>query len=299
MIAARGGSKAIEARDLVSHFLIRWFAYLDILGNFSTTGTSKDSVMFSHELYEFNHEKEDYTIDCMLGFSGFLAGVLARIADLSHRCDMERLNQLGEIDNNWRPSPEVIKEAEKLKSDLAIARDHKYTICPHRHSPTESDAVWEATEMASLFHLSNHQLLTINSKAATNSAYHWAGLVHLYRRILGLPQTSPEVQTAVFEIIGTIYRVRKGGSAEACLIFPLITAGCQVRKLAQQTLILERVKSVEASGMTQVRTASLTFPSFVLTIPSRSRRRGSCLKGYGRLVSHGKLWSMESSLDEF
>lgn len=150
MIAARGGSKAIEARDLVSHFLIRWFAYLDILGNFSTTGISKDSVMFSHELYEFNHEKEDYTIDCMLGFSGFLAGVLARIADLSHRCDTGRLNEFGEIDTNWRPNPEVIKEAEKLKSDLAIARDHKYTLCPHRHSPTESESVWEATEMVSL-----------------------------------------------------------------------------------------------------------------------------------------------------
>jgi hypothetical protein len=235
MIASRGGSKNIDVnRDRVSHFLIRWFAYLDILGNFSSTGIKKEPVMFSGDLYEFNNEN-DFSIDCILGFSGFLSGLLARIAELSRQCDEDRLTCDGQINADWRPTQDIVKKAESIKAGLAIARQQKYTICPHRHSTSESESAWELAEMV-----------------ATNEAFHWAGLVHLNRRVLGLPQDSPEVQSAVSEIIGTIYKVRKGGSAEACLIFPMFTAGCQAQKTSQRDLILDRIKSVESSGMTQV-----------------------------------------------
>ena len=235
MILARGGPRAINReKDRVSYFLIRWFAYLDVLGSFSSTGAGGDQAMFTTTLYDFGKGR-DFQIDCVLGFSGFLAGILAKIADLARKCDSERIGTSGVVDPNWRPAPDVVEEAEEIKSDLEAARLRKYTMCPHRQAGTEIDTAVEAIEIA-----------------ATNEAFHWAGLVHLNRRVLGLPQESGEVQRAVREVIGTMYKVRKGGAAEACLVFPLFTAGCEARDGSQREVLLERIKSVEESGMTQV-----------------------------------------------
>ena len=261
MIIARGGPRAINReRDRVSYFLIRWFAYLDVLGSFSRTTASPISLsspsgssrrpqdqqqqaMFSASLYDFAKGR-DFQIDCVLGFSGFLAGILAKIADLARQCDAERIDPLtGNLNPGWQPAPTVVAAAEAIKADLEAARLRKYTICPHRTAGTESDAAWESLEIA-----------------ATNEAFHWAGVVHLNRRVLGLPGESAEVQRAVREVSGSMYKVRKGGSAEACLVFPLFTAGCEARDESQREVLLERIRSVEESGMTQV--SPFFFPFF-------------------------------------
>ena len=243
MITSRGGPRGIDGnRDKVSHFLIRWFAYLDVLGSFSSVGVGKSNVLFSGDLYDFGKEN-DFSIDCLLGFSGYLAGILAKIADLARKCDQERLTAKGEINSSWEPPIDVVETAEKIKDDLARARTHKYTVCPHQQSRDEEAMTWESIEMAAL-----------------NEAFHWAGMVHLHRRVLGLPQESEDVQGAVREIVGSIYNVRKGGSAEACLIFPLFTAGCESREESQREYIQGRIKTVEESGMTQV-SSKLIRPS--------------------------------------
>ena len=219
----------------MSYFLLRWFAYLDVLGSFSATGSrSNDQAMFSAELYDFAKGR-DFQIDCVLGFSGFLAGVLAKIADLARKCDAERIDADGNVDPNWRPATNILLAAHEIKAELEDARVRKHVTCPHRTSPGDYDTAVESGEIA-----------------ATNEAFHWAGLVHLNRRVLGLRQDSGEVQRAVKEVIGAMHRVRKGGAAEACLIFPLFTAGCEAREGGQREVLLERIKSVEASGMTQV-----------------------------------------------
>ena len=256
MITSRGGPRGIDGnRDKVSHFLIRWFAYLDVLGNFSSVGISKDNVLFSGDLYDFGSEN-DFSIDCLLGFSGFLAGILAKIADLARFCDQERLTSRGELDDKWEPPSNITEAAEKIKKDLARARTHKYTVCPHKQSSTEQEMAWESVEMAAL-----------------NEAFHWAGVVHLSRRVLGLPQESEEVQNAVHKIVGTIYKVRKGGSAEACLIFPLFTAGCEARDESQRETILGRIKSVEESGMTQVSLVFLDRSAVLISLQVQKARR--------------------------
>jgi hypothetical protein len=90
---------------------------------------------------------------------------------------------------------------------------------------------------------------------ATNQAYHWAGHVHLHRRILGKPSSHPDVQNAVREIFGALYKVRRGSNAESCLLFPMFTAGCDTQDEKQRADILERIKGVERLGMTQVHKA--------------------------------------------
>jgi hypothetical protein len=231
MIIARGGPAAVNGKkDRVSYFLIRWFAYLDVLGNFSSTGNRANLAMFSPELYDFR-EDNDFQIDCVLGFSGYLASILARISDLARRCDNERIDDLHNIDPNWRPSPYIEQEAQRIQKDLQETRLHAFVTCPHK--ATDSD---ESAEME-----------------ATNEAFFWAGVIHFNRRILGLSQNSDDVQEAVDHVVEALEKVKKGGVAEACMLFPIFSAGCEAVDPALRSLICERVQSIEGSGMTQVR----------------------------------------------
>jgi len=61
------------------------------------------------------------------------------------------------------------------------------------------------------------------------------------------------VRDAVREIVGALYKVRKGSTAEACLLFPMFTAGCDAQDEKQRVLIMDRLKGVEEFGMSQVR----------------------------------------------
>ncbi|KAI9796302.1 MAG: hypothetical protein M1833_006387 [Piccolia ochrophora] len=235
MIVARGGPQAVHKRDKVAYFLSRWFAYLDVLGSLS--GGKNDKPLFSGSYWVADEldDENDFQIDCLLGFTSRCVSILAKIAELSRQCDGERIGPSGEIRPGWQPSAETVKAAIKLRSDLEEARTHEYKGCHHRGSGAENEHGWDSLEMI-----------------ATNEAFHWAGLVHLNRRILGKPSSDAEVQNAVREIVGALYKVRKGGTAEACLLFPMFTAGCDAQDPGQRDKILDRIKSVEQSGMTQV-----------------------------------------------
>jgi hypothetical protein len=187
--------------------------------------------------YEID-EENDYQIDCILGFTSRCVRILAKIAELSRICDAERIGPDLEIRPDWKPSKETVIRAEKLESDLSESRRHPAKPCTHMQSTGEAAYHWDSLEMA-----------------ATNEAFHWAGLVHLHRRILGKPSIHANVQKAVREIFGALYKVRRGSSAEACLLFPMFTAGCDTQDERQRADILERIKGVERFGMTQVHKA--------------------------------------------
>ena len=87
---------------------------------------------------------------------------------------------------------------------------------------------------------------------ATNSAFHWAGLIHLLRRIHNLPRSAPDVQHAVREIVRNLHQVRSGGSAEACLLFPMFTAGVEAEDETSRQAVLARIQAAEGVGMCQV-----------------------------------------------
>ncbi|KAL8767766.1 MAG: hypothetical protein Q9209_005852 [Squamulea sp. 1 TL-2023] len=246
MILARGGAESVRRKDKVSYFLSRWFAYLDILGSLS--GGKNDQPLFSGNYWANDDSDDDFQIDCLLGFTSRCVGILARIAELARQCDSERISSdTGDVKEDWIPDEETLQKAEQLKLDLQDARMHRYKGCPHRpstpvmHRRSSKDgdeAGWDLLEMV-----------------ATNEAFHWAGLIHLNRRILGKRSEDVEVQIAVREIVSALYKVRKGGTAETCLLFPIFTAGCDARERAQREVIMERLTAVEESGMTQVHKA--------------------------------------------
>ncbi|KAI9756495.1 MAG: hypothetical protein M4579_003834 [Chaenotheca gracillima] len=250
MIVARGGAHEMRRNDAVSYFLIRWFAYLDVLGSLSGPKNELPLSSGSFTGYWSNSDgtssdsnDSDYEIDCLLGFTSRCVCILAKIAELSRQCDLERIRSKGIIDLDWKPSDSMIFAASQLHEDLEEARTHEYKGCTHRGTDrdpheAETEHGWDSREMI-----------------ATNQAFHWAGFIHLQRRVLGKPPSANEVQHAIREIVKELSKIRKSGAAEACLLFPMFTAGCDAQEPEQREKIMERVRSVETFGMTQVHSA--------------------------------------------
>lgn len=241
MLMSRGGAKSIHRKDVVSYFLSRWFAYLDVLGSLS--GGKNDQPLFGGDYWATDDatDQDDFQIDCLIGFTSRCVGILAKIAELARQCDSQRIDPDGAVIDDWTPPPHILTVARSLKADLQASRLNTYRGCPHKHGTDVEDA-WDSSEMV-----------------ATNEAFHWAGLIHLDRRVFGKASWDTEIQAAVGKIVESLDRVRRGSTAEACLLFPMFTAGCHAKGEGRRGRIMERLRSVEGSGMTQVCSLSPRF----------------------------------------
>ncbi|KAL5389711.1 hypothetical protein DPSP01_002203 [Paraphaeosphaeria sporulosa] len=238
MIIARGGPKTMEKSDHAAYFLSRWFAYLDVIGSLS--GNKNDTPLGSWYWNSANESADtDFQIDCLYGFTNRCVGLLAGIAELAKEVEPLRIAADGTINTTFRPSPEVAARAETIRQELwkGLTGANAHKGCTHRSSRTSSSSeiTWDATEID-----------------ATNEMFHWAGLIHLYRRVHNYPSSHPAVQQSVSQIIELLFKVRKGSSAEACLLFPMFAAGCDALDQGQREKVLERFRGVEGSGMVQL-----------------------------------------------
>lgn len=263
IIRARGGPHSVSRKDPVMYFLTRWLAYLDVMGSLSNR-------VAEEPLYEANYwqssydgtsakelsltdddgdDDDDYTIDCLLGFTTRCIYILAQIASLARQCAPHRINnQKAIVNENWRPSAEMLKKADKLKADLEKARNHEHKQC-HHHSPVLSKATLTYAPPPSQNETSMKEA---EESIATNDAFHWAGKVHLLRRVCNLPKSDPEVKHAVDQIMKQLHTLRQLGSAEACSLFPIFTAGVETEDKLYRAEIMSRLKGAEGLGMCQV-----------------------------------------------
>ena len=234
LFVARGGPQLGHPTNKVGYFLARWLAYLDILGSLSCR--KNDVPLFAGNYWpasapdEVSDENVDFHVDCFSGFSPICSSLLARLGELTHHSYNERIDDNGDLHWDWKPSVETLSAAERLLEDMNNALVHEYSFSAHHQSLKQDD-------------------LEIS---AANQAFHWAGILHLYRRVLGRDSLDGDVVAAVNALLDTVSQVRRGGSAEVCLIFPLFTAGCETRDPEHRRGILERIKSFEGVGMKQV-----------------------------------------------
>lgn len=265
IIRARGGPHSVSRKDPVMFFLSRWLAYLDVLGSLSSRNTEEPlyEANFWQSTYDGTSAKElsltdddgddedDYTIDCLLGFTTRCITILAQIASLASQVAPHRMHAAtGIVDETWTPSTEMLKKADKLKADLEKARNHEQRQC-HHHSPVLSKATLTYAPPPNQ---------DINAKEAdealaTNDAFHWAGKVHLLRRVYNLPRSHPEVKDAINGIMKKMHALRQLGSAEACSLFPIFTAGVETEDPFHRAEIISRLKGAEVLGMCQVNRA--------------------------------------------
>ncbi|KAH7391962.1 fungal-specific transcription factor domain-containing protein [Pyrenochaeta sp. MPI-SDFR-AT-0127] len=246
LIIARGGPRGMDRQDRVAYFLSRWFAYLDVLGSLS--GNKNDIPLGSFYWSSENASAdEDFEIDCLMGFTTRCVGSLARISELAKLCEPQRIDADGNIREDWEPAPDIVRQAVKIRRELeeGLLDRNIRKGCDHRSSDaSESEGAWDATEIY-----------------ATNELFHWAGLIHLYRRVLGKSALDIEVQHAVREIVGLLYKIRRGSTAEACLLFPMFAAGCDAQDDGQREKIMDRLRGVEGFGMNHVPKISILLKS--------------------------------------
>lgn len=249
MIVAKGGlhhlaQKADGARDKAIFFLSRWFAYLDVLGSLSNRHEQPLFGAYLEDgggLWLVNRDNEEiYQIDCFFGFSGRCIALLAQVAELAAQCDSQRIDQVtNQVKADWRPPEATRQQAEELKKRLNASASTVFRGCTHADPENaHTDQAKAEKEIEEIY--------------ATNEAYHWAGLIHLSRRVLALPSSHPEVQQSVQKVIQSLQMVRRGSSAESCLLFPMFTAGCEAQTEDQRMLFMNRLKAVEGWGMSHV-----------------------------------------------
>ncbi|KAK5716187.1 hypothetical protein LTR15_010013 [Elasticomyces elasticus] len=250
MIVAKGGlhhlaQKADGARDKAIFFLSRWFAYLDVLGALS--GSKQDQPLYGAYLEDGGglwlvnrSDEEIYQIDCFFGFSGRCIALLAQVAVLATQCDKQRIDPItNKVKAEWRPSDEMRQQATDLQKRLKASATTVYRGCMHSdpYSPHPREGKSEQ-DIAEIF--------------ATNEAYHWAGLIHLSRRVLAHASDDVEVTENVRKILGSLEKVRRGSTAESCLLFPMFSAGCEAQSEEARQLFMERLRDIEGWGLQHV-----------------------------------------------
>lgn len=238
-------------RDPFSFFLIRWFAYLDVLGSLS--GERSEPLIPDYywaddpSVYEEPHEVQEMPVDCVLGFTTRCVAILAKIGELSRQCEQLRGNT---NPKDWSPPADILVTAESLRVELEDAKARASDCCVtdpvHAHSHMHHNPL-AAFGGAPSSPKSNSPSELIS----TNIAFHCAALVHLYRRVYFYPREAPEVQSAAMQIVEAFKGIARGGNAENCSLFPLFTAGCEVLDENARSYVRERMQGLEKIGMMQ------------------------------------------------
>ncbi|KUI67295.1 Acriflavine sensitivity control protein acr-2 [Cytospora mali] len=228
--------------DQVRAFLWSWLAYLDVLGTLSG-GRGESSTAWILDYQKDDYEEEFDEIDCIMGMTTRCVYILAKIAELAKQCDSLRVSGTTAVDvvpamgREWRPPNDIITRAWALEDEAKRSMALPPQPCKHLHASGDV-ARWDQVEMAAL-----------------NESFHWAGLVHLHRRVLGKPSGHEDVQAAVLKIHSCIDCMPMGGKVEASLLFPLFTAACETADEKRRDLVRERLDSMARSGFLEVNKA--------------------------------------------
>lgn len=235
LFVTRNNVQRISAADKVGSFLGRWLGYLDIMGSLSSRDTG--APLFGGNYWSTERpsagqprlDEDELEIDCFTGFTPRCRQLLARLAELMHECDLLRFNSISGIDHGPALPATLLGQAEHLLGDFKVLNSPEVLASRRHHGDDDSDI------------------------AAVDDAYRLAGVVQLYRRVLG-PRYSRgfEVGDAVGALVAALDSIPHGGSAEVCCLFPLFTAGCETDDPVQRQDICNRVKGFEGVGMKQV-----------------------------------------------
>ena len=247
MILARGGASSFSRKDKVSCFLMRWLARLDMFNGLTSI------PLFPDGYWSNDNSDDDFQIDCIFGVTHRYLNIMAKMAELFHQ--QHRILTHNSL---------AIK---KLRVDLQEARMHPFRAC----SNIADDGLG---------------LLEVDS---TNTAFHWACLIYLNLNLNGpggpglAAGSTAEIQIAVQEIVNTLYKVRPGGSADACLLIPLLAAGGIAQDQRHKMIITERLKGMESASPWRVSSTLLNEEGDTQILP-RSMMRGCIWKRSSRLT---------------
>lgn len=241
------------------YFLIRLFAYLDIIGSLSSPTAS--SVLTTDESVSqlwslpngilgkkgmgrgmLNQLETGTKIDLFLGLDLDILPVFAKASALCRK----RL-RLDDLENAARRE-DIELEKHQLLSDALELSNILLTCC-------SSDELVKQEELKEFPNFSDEKS-QYNQLKTMNQCFGYAVLIHLYRRVLRFASDSPTVQ----EIVGIVTMLLDntipcGSSTEACMIFPIFTAAAEVHDPIVRNRYRQRLNGMKRFGAPHIEKA--------------------------------------------
>ena len=211
-------------------FLVQWVFRMDIQWLFRRQ--SLDELchekgdrpliydVFGDGPLQYSHLLGHDLIQCFLGVTFPCLMRLTKAAELTKEAHIQRSTMSAHGNITWKSSSALLDEALTVKEDLergAISWLSQSTC------PSTGKENFEFYKLATI-----------------NRLFQWAALVHLNRKVFGRPRSHPDVRGPVVNILDTIEYLYHAGRAEGVLIFPLVTAGCEVEDSGQRQMMIEQ-----------------------------------------------------------
>ncbi|RAK96782.1 transcription factor domain-containing protein [Aspergillus ibericus CBS 121593] len=171
------------------------------------------SSSITHGLLEHFVEAFPSEVDDICGYSLELVPVLTRIGQLAHQTDIL--------------SHQNVQEAEMLDLTLRLLLD--------RTVPSST--------------LTTHGPELVHELHHTHLAFVHCALLHLHRRVQGLPRDHPAVRDDIQNILTAIQHIRPFSQANILILWPVFSAGCETTVTAERDLIHTRMTNMRSLGM--------------------------------------------------
>jgi hypothetical protein len=169
------------------------------------------------------------------------------VATLIKECQCTRFDEAQDrVKLRWQPLDSHGHRARSLIERLRKSSQRRVSPCPHEAvSSPRSPQTPHSTDLQELM--------------SVNVIYHWAGIIQLHRRVLNTPQESREVIFAIDKVLELLSTMRAGSPAEACMLFPIFSAGCEARDSERISAFRRRTKDISMLGMRQVSRRHFAF----------------------------------------
>ena len=199
-------------------FLSRWFFYLDTMGSF--TQPNDLTSLFDDLVPSICGPGSVTTLYCSL--HGF---------DNLYGCNHQTLRMLGHIASVARQAWEKALSNDTLAYPIHLYTEKIFSQCESckRTVPLKSRATQTALLLAGAMNL---RQMRYNS--------------------MGLEFRGYDLVNTNQDIIAALDDIKPGGTAEAGMLFPLFTAGCDARTKDQKKTVMDRFHRLEKLGMAQV-----------------------------------------------
>ena len=228
IIDLRGGPRSKSSDTDLWKFLMKWLAYFDIMSSITPTSSTSEPL-FQGVYWRSQNESDEESEFRLDPYMSFLQDVMPMFFEISALMQEKReLNM-------------------KLPLDLELASNllHKCRLL-------------EAKLYKTLGQVSGQAFIhprKLNIMINCHDAFVQASLIHLYRRVEGLPSQAPVVRKAVAEglcNIASSCQLNGEDFIDASLLFPLFTLGCEIFTDRERRYILDRLLGLQALGLGNV-----------------------------------------------
>ncbi|KAJ5881013.1 uncharacterized protein N7473_012066 [Penicillium subrubescens] len=233
----QSNDESISTQDPTKLFLIKWFTLLDIFAGVG--GLRKSANAGSYWSLPTSNDTGGY-IDEWTGYSLDLIPIMSEIGKLARiqrkRSKIMALNDDESEDEaaNQQARLDTVEDIQRIENQIYALYDRT------THPDLESNPTTKTTaeEMRHIHRIFLH----------TN-------LLHLYRRVQGLPKEHAKPAHAIHMVIELLLKIRPHSMANILCLWPVFTVGCETEDQTQRNIIKDRLTNMEAFGMGNVQSA--------------------------------------------